>query len=59
MKYTLWEALCECEVALGENLQWLTDKLDLHVRQGDPETLHKLKQLNDAWVKAVKALHTQ
>ena len=59
MKYKLWDAVCNAEVALGENLQWLTDKLDLDVRQKDPETLRRLKQLNDAWTMCVKALNAQ
>ena len=43
--------------AFGENLTWLTDKLDQGVRQKDPETLQKLSQLNAAWVKVCKALN--
>lgn len=43
------------EQALGENLVWLSDQLDQKVRQGDKETLRRLKQLNDAWVLLAKA----
>jgi len=38
----------QAESALGENLNWLTDQLDLRIRQGDSETLRRLKQLTDA-----------
>lgn len=44
------EAVCLAEESLGENLTWLTNQLNLQVRQKDPETLRRLKQLNDTWV---------
>lgn len=46
---TLFEAVQKAEVALGENLVWLTDQLELSVRQKDPETLRRLAQLDEAW----------
>ena len=49
-------ALVLVEAALGENLVWLTDQLDQLVRQQDPDTLRRLKQLNDAWVASAQAL---
>jgi hypothetical protein len=48
--------LFEAETALAENLVWLTDKLDLEVRQKDPDTLRRLAQLNAAWISCAKAL---
>ena len=45
----LLAACVEAEQALGENLTWLADELDLHVRQGDAETVAKLAQLTAAW----------
>ena len=42
------------EAALGENLVWLADALDLRIRQGDKETIARLAQLNAAWILAVK-----
>jgi hypothetical protein len=45
----LESAAAQAEQALGENLTWLDDKLDLLIRQGDPETKMRLAQLNDAW----------
>jgi len=53
----MYNALGEVEVALGENLQWITDQADLGVRQKDPETLRRLKQLSDAWELVVKTLN--
>lgn len=52
---TIEKAATEAEAALGENLVWLADRLDLFVRQKDPETLRRLKQLNDAWVSLARA----
>jgi hypothetical protein len=49
-------ALAQAETALGENLVWLTDKLDQLVRQKDADTLRRLAQLNDAWIACCKAL---
>lgn len=49
-------AIIGAEKALGENLTWITDKLDQDVRQGVPETLEKLKQLEAGWQQLVKAL---
>lgn len=43
-------AIIAAEAALGENLTWLADKLDLSIRQKDEETLRRLKQLNTAWI---------
>jgi hypothetical protein len=37
------------EEALGNNLVWLDDALDLRIRQGDKETLRRLAELNAAW----------
>lgn len=45
----LLDTLKLCEEALGENLHWLADQLDLQVGQEDSETLRKLTQLRDAW----------
>lgn len=50
------DALEQAESALGENLVWLADVLDQAIRQKDPETLRRLKQLTDAWVVCCKAL---
>lgn len=47
---SLLELLDRAESALGENLVWLTDQLDLAVRQKDPETLRRLAQLNAGWI---------
>lgn len=51
------KALVQAEEALGENLQWIADRLDLAIRQKDPETLRKMAQLNAAWISVVKALN--
>ena len=48
------KVITQAESALGENLVWLTDKLDLEVRQRNADTLRRLKQLNDAWVSLAK-----
>jgi hypothetical protein len=53
------EVLVKVEEALGENLVWITDLADLGVRQKDPETLRRLKQLRDAWELVVMTLHTK
>ena len=50
------EALVDAETVLGENLQFITDLADLAIRQRDSETLKRLKQLNDGWVRLVKAI---
>ena len=50
------EAIIAAEAALGENLVWLADQLDLKIRQKDPETVRRLAQLNDAWVALAKVL---
>lgn len=50
------EAVTLAEAALGENLVWLSDQLDQRVRQKDPETLRRLKQLTDAWIALAKVL---
>lgn len=39
----------QIEELLGTNLQRLTDKLDLHIRQGDKETIQALRDITDAW----------
>ena len=49
-KKTNLEMLKLAEQALGENLTWICDQVDLQVRQKDPETLRRLQQMNDAWV---------
>lgn len=56
MKDPILKALFECEQALGGNLVWLNDKLDLSIRQRDSETLRRLEQLNSAWKAACIAL---
>ena len=50
------EAILLAERALGENLHWLTDKLDLYIRQNDSDTIARLQQLNEAWAELVKAI---
>lgn len=45
------------EEALGNNLTWLADALDLRIRQGDSEVTARLEQLNNAWVALAKAKH--
>lgn len=54
--HDLQSAVTQAEQALGENIVWLADALDLRVRQGDKEVLRRLKQLNDAWLTCAKAL---
>jgi hypothetical protein len=53
---TLLNAARSAEAAIGENLVWLSDALDLRIRQRDAETLRRLAQLNDAWIQLCKAL---
>ena len=55
---TVKAAVIQAEEALGENLTWLSDQLDQKVRQKDPETLRRLKQINDAWVALAKAANS-
>lgn len=50
------EALVDAETVLGENLQFITDLADLAIRQRDSKTLKRLEQLNDGWVRLVKAI---
>lgn len=50
------DVLVEAERALGENLQWLRDKLDLEIRQGDTEPLRRLAQLDAAWQKLARCV---
>ena len=50
------ELLEQLEAALGENLQWLGDQFDQHVRQGDPDTLRRLRQMTDAWAALCRVL---
>lgn len=52
---TMASALDEVEETLGSNLHWLADQLDAAIRQNDPETLRRFKQLNAAWETVVKA----
>lgn len=52
----LLAALEAAEEALGSNLVWITDRVDLQVRQGDTDTLQRLAQLRDAWQTIVRAL---
>lgn len=49
-------ALIQVEAALGENLWYLTDALDLRLRQGNQEAIDKLQQLEAAWKAAVFAI---
>jgi hypothetical protein len=44
-------AINDAEKALGENLVWITDQLDLQIRQKDAETINRLTQLQAAWQK--------
>ena len=44
------------EEALGNNLAWLDDALDLRIRQGDKGTLRRLAELNAAWGEICRAL---
>ena len=37
------------EELIGGNLQWFNDQLDLQVRQGDTDTIHRLEELAEAW----------
>ena len=57
MSKVIENVIDEAEAALGENLVWITDKLDLQVRQKDAETLRKLEQLNKAWQSLCQAQH--
>ena len=50
------EALILAEAALGENLQWLTDRFDLDIRQKDSDVMTRLAQLETAWAALAKAL---
>jgi hypothetical protein len=52
---TLLELLTTAEAALGENLVWLGDQLDLAIRQKDAETIRRLAQLNAGWIALVRA----
>ena len=49
MNDTLHDAAILAEAALGENIVWLQDKLDLEIRQRNAEVLRRLAQLNNAW----------
>lgn len=53
----LIDALDRAENALGENLVWLSDALDLRIRQGDKETLRRLAQLSAAWTEICLVLN--
>lgn len=53
---SLLEACTLAEKALGENLVWLADQLDIRIRQKDSDTLRKLAQLESAWKACVAAL---
>lgn len=48
--------LISAEAALGDNLQWIADQVDLSVRQKCPETLRRLAQLDAAWKSLVLEL---
>lgn len=45
------------EEGLGNNLVWLTDQLDLSIRQGDRDTIARLKQITRAWELVVKVVN--
>lgn len=49
------EAAKQAEEAIGNNIVFLTDCLDLSVRQKDPKVLAALKALNDAHIALCKA----
>lgn len=49
------QAIEQAEEALGNNLVWLADALDLRIRQKDTETLRRLAELNTAWIALAKA----
>jgi hypothetical protein len=51
------DTLLAVEHALGSNLAWLDDALDLQIRQKDTDTIRRLKELNDAWVLVCRAIH--
>ena len=46
---TTLELANAAEEALGYNLVWLNDKLDLWIRQNDKDTIDRLKEINQAW----------
>lgn len=52
----LMNAVRIAEAALVENIQYLTDVLELRIRQGDSEAIRKLQQLTDAWVLLCRAI---
>jgi len=54
---TEMDALRAVEQALGNNLVWLADELDLSVRQGDTDAIRRLNELNTAWVFVCKVIH--
>jgi hypothetical protein len=48
--------LAEAEDTIGSNLVWITDKVDLAVRQKDTDTLARLEQLEATWKRIVATL---
>jgi hypothetical protein len=52
---TYLEVIEQAETALGENLVWIADQVDIKIRQKDTETLRKLAQLNLAWQACAQA----
>lgn len=51
----LLAAVDAAEEVLGDNLVWISDALDLRVRQGDTETTKRLARLNEVWVHLCRA----
>lgn len=45
----------QAEEALGCNLVWLADQLDLQIRQACPETKRRLAELRNAHIALCKA----
>lgn len=46
---TTAELVDTAETALGENLVWIGDQLDLQVRQGDADVSRRLAHLDQGW----------
>ena len=55
-RHILLTALIEAESALGANLVWIQDRVNLSVRQGDAETLKRLAHLTHGWKMVCAAL---
>ena len=49
------DACKQAEAALGENLTWLADQLDLLIRQKNPDVARRMGQMTDAWIKLCRA----